>query len=128
MIIRLCLLSLLSAVVFIIIKQQKHEYSLLLELFVLAAVALSLMPQIKIALDFALNYFDMLGVSRDFFAIAAKTVGISLVAEFTAETCRDAGEGALASKLVFAAKLLIIINAMPVIKAVTQIAIGLINS
>jgi len=47
-----------------------------------------------------------------------KIIGVAYIAEFGAQICRDAGEGAIASKVEFAAKVIVIVLAIPVIAAV----------
>nr|MDA8233783.1 stage III sporulation protein AD [Clostridia bacterium] len=48
------------------------------------------------------------------------------IAEFGAQICRDAGEGAVASKIEFAAKVLVMILAIPIIIAILDTLVKLI--
>ncbi|MHB8157554.1 MAG: stage III sporulation protein AD, partial [Desulfocucumaceae bacterium] len=47
-----------------------------------------------------------------------KIVGIAYIADFGAQICRDAGEGAVASKIEFAAKIMVLVLAVPIVVAV----------
>jgi len=44
-----------------------------------------------------------------------KIVGIAYIGDFGAQVCRDAGESAIASKVEFAAKVLVLIVALPIV-------------
>jgi stage III sporulation protein AD len=49
-----------------------------------------------------------------------KIIGIAYVTEFGAQVCRDAGEGAVAGKIEFAGKIMIMVMAVPIIALVLQ--------
>ncbi|NLC37881.1 MAG: stage III sporulation protein AD, partial [Clostridia bacterium] len=48
------------------------------------------------------------------------------IAEFGAQVCRDAGETAIASRVEFAAKVLIIVLAIPIVVAILETIIRLL--
>ena len=49
-----------------------------------------------------------------------KILGISYLASFCSEICRDAGQSSIASKVEFAGKILILVLAIPILMAVLQ--------
>lgn len=49
-----------------------------------------------------------------------KVIGVAYLAGFGAEVCRDAGEGAIATKVEFAGKVMILVMALPVLVAVLE--------
>ena len=53
------------------------------------------------------------GISTGYLAIMLKVIGICLLTEFTANTCRDAGSSALAANVTLAGKLLVTVTALP---------------
>jgi len=53
------------------------------------------------------------GVRDDFVVQLLKIVGISLLVEFAAQTCRDAGEEGLAMKTELAGRALLLLQALP---------------
>jgi len=57
-------------------------------------------------------------VSVMYMGTILKIIGVAYIAEFGAQICRDAGEGAVAAKIEFAAKVIVIVLALPVIVAV----------
>ena len=67
-------------------------------------------------------------VSMAYLGTILKIVGIAYIADFGAQICRDAGEGALAAKVEFAAKILVLVLAVPIIVAVMQALLKIIPS
>ncbi len=67
-------------------------------------------------------------VSMAYLGTILKIVGIAYIADFGAQICRDAGEGALAAKVEFAAKILVLLLAVPIIVAVMQALLKIIPS
>ena len=56
-----------------------------------------------------------------------KILGISLIAQFVVDLCRDAGENALASQTEIASKVLILIMTLPLFETVINIVTGLLK-
>ena len=52
-----------------------------------------------------------------------KITGIAYIAEFGAEICRDAGEGAIAAKIEMAGKVIIIALAVPIITSLLDLVL-----
>jgi len=52
-----------------------------------------------------------------------KIIGIAYIAEFGAEVCKDAGEGAIASKIELAGKVIIIVLAAPIITSLLDLIV-----
>ncbi|OEF95510.1 stage III sporulation protein AD [Vulcanibacillus modesticaldus] len=55
-----------------------------------------------------------------------KIIGIAYIAEFGAQITRDAGQGAIASKIELAGKILIMVMAVPIISVIIETVINLI--
>jgi stage III sporulation protein AD len=58
-----------------------------------------------------------------YFTSVLKITGIAYISEFGAEICRDAGEGAIASKIEMAGKVIIIALAIPVITSLIDLVL-----
>ena len=57
-----------------------------------------------------------------------KIIGIAYIAEFGAQITKDAGQGAIASKIEMAGKILIMIMAIPILTVIIETVIELIPS
>ena len=56
-----------------------------------------------------------------------KALGIAIVSESAADICRDFGENSIASKVEFAAKSMILLLAMPVVRTLLELAFGVMG-
>ncbi|ADP33034.1 stage III sporulation protein AD [Bacillus atrophaeus subsp. globigii] len=57
-----------------------------------------------------------------------KIIGIAYIAEFGAQLTKDAGQGAIASKIELAGKVLILVMAVPILTVIIETILGLIPS
>ena len=57
-----------------------------------------------------------------------KIVGIAYIAEFGAQITKDAGQGAIASKIELAGKILILAMAIPILTVIIETIVNLIPS
>jgi stage III sporulation protein AD len=55
-----------------------------------------------------------------------KIIGIAYIAEFGAQITKDAGQGAIASKIELGGKILILAMAIPILTVIIETIIGLI--
>lgn len=55
-----------------------------------------------------------------------KIIGIAYIAEFGAQIAKDAGQGAIASKIELAGKIIIVVMAVPIITVIIETIIQLI--
>ncbi|HBI03894.1 MAG TPA: stage III sporulation protein AD, partial [Paenibacillaceae bacterium] len=57
-----------------------------------------------------------------------KIIGIAYIAEFGAQVTRDAGQGAIASKIELAGKVLIMVMAIPILSLIVETIVRLLPS
>ncbi|MGB4218654.1 MAG: stage III sporulation protein AD [Bacillota bacterium] len=65
------------------------------------------------------------GIKSDYIRVVLKVVGVSYITAFAAQMCRDAGESALAAKVELAGKVMVLLTALPVFKALAEAIEGL---
>jgi len=65
-------------------------------------------------------------VERFYLDTVLRVIGVAYLAEFGSQICRDAGEGAIASKVELAGKVLIMVLAVPVVTAVVEVVLRLL--
>ncbi len=68
------------------------------------------------------------GIDSDYMEILLKSVGICFVCQFASDSCRDAGQNALASRVELASGITIILLALPLIENILSTATGLISN
>ncbi|WDL97020.1 stage III sporulation protein AD [Alicyclobacillus sp. ALC3] len=65
-------------------------------------------------------------LDRNFLSTVLRIIGIAYIVEFAAQLARDAGEGALASKIELAGKVGIVVLAIPIVTDVIQALVHLL--
>jgi stage III sporulation protein AD len=77
-----------------------------------------------------IRILERLAVQADlnlvFLETILKIIGIAYIAEFGAQMTRDAGQGAIASKIELAGKVLILVMAVPIIQIIIETVIDLL--
>ena len=102
-------LLLLSAALVLTIGAQKAEMGFLLSLAIGAVIILQLIFWVLPYVDTLDSAFRRTGGATIYFTVALKALGISYLTGFAADTCRDFGQTALASKAELAGKCAIFI-------------------
>ena len=120
MIWKLCGTAAVGIAVYALLKQFKPEYAVISE----AATAAVLFLLVSGELEEVTRFFtDALGAAQIGASVSGsllKVLGVSLITQFAADAARDNAQQALAQKIEFAGKTLILALALPVLKAVLQ--------
>ncbi|WP_066637596.1 stage III sporulation protein AD [Desulfolucanica intricata] len=119
-------LGIIGAILAVILRQQKPELALLLSIGVGVLIFLMVINQITAVFGTLRDLASQANISMVYVGTILKIVGIAYIADFGAQICRDSGEGALASKIEFAAKILVLVMAVPIIVAVLQALLKLV--
>ncbi|MDA8229441.1 MAG: stage III sporulation protein AD [Desulfitobacterium hafniense] len=119
-------LALIVTVIGVVLKQINKEIALQLTILAGVTIFLLILGKVKLILDLLQNLADQANISSYYLLIVLKIVGIAYLAEFGAEICRDAGENALATKVEIAAKVSVLVLAIPIIVAILESLVRLI--
>ncbi|MCP1529540.1 stage III sporulation protein AD [Bacillus pumilus] len=68
------------------------------------------------------------GVNMKYVETILKIIGIAYIAEFGAQLTKDAGQGAIASKIELGGKILILVMAVPILTVIIETILGMIPS
>ncbi|AFQ43039.1 MULTISPECIES: stage III sporulation protein AD [Desulfosporosinus] len=119
-------LALIVTIFSVVLKQIKPEIALQLSILAGASIFIIVLSKIRVIVDLLQNLADQANINSYYLLIILKIVGVAYLAEFGAQICRDAGEGALATKIELAAKVGVIILAIPIIVAITESLVRLV--
>ena len=102
---------------------------LAMPLSVVMAIGIFLSVSDKLAAVFALleDLVSSIQSAGPYFATTAKVIGIAYVAEFGSQLCRDADEGALATKVEFAGKVFVLLLTIPVVQTTLRTVLNIIG-
>lgn len=110
----------------LVVKEHKPIFAFLLTVFVGVIIFLFLIDQIMIIVTMLEELAKRANINLVYLQTVLKIIGIAYIAEFAAQIAKDAGQGAIASKIELAGKILIIVMAIPIISIIIETIIQLI--
>ncbi len=116
-IIRISILGILAVLLSMILKHYKPEYSYFLNLGMCICVFLYVVSKLEFLLDYVEQIQSLIHLDPVYLSMILKMIGITYVAEFAVNLCRDAGCQTIAGQIELFAKLSILIISMPVVLA-----------
>lgn len=122
---KVAILGVMAVLLAIPLKKDKSEFSMLLIMVSCLIIGTLAIWKIKDVIDFLRSLEEYLGEGSVYLKILLKMVGITYVAEFGANLCKDAGYGAVASQIEFYGKLMILAVSMPILMTLFQTLTGL---
>lgn len=118
--------ALVTVFAHIIVKQIRPEIAILISIvgsIVIIIMAVNVMNSVISSFH---NIFIATGIQTSLLTPLIKIIAIGYIAEFGANLCADAGANSVADKILFAAKLIILVISMPVITTVIDMVVALI--
>ncbi len=120
--------GLIGAISALFIKDTKLPgFSILIALAVGALIFMRILPRLGQLLELFENLALQANLSTLYLGTIFKVLGIAYITEFGAQLCRDAGQGAIAIKLEFAAKIGILLLSMPIMISVLKSILELLR-
>lgn len=113
-------LALVVSVLGLVLKQIKPDIAVQMSILAGVAILILVMGKIKIIVELLQDLANQANINSYYLLIILKIVGIAYLAEFGAQICKDAGESALAVKVELAAKVGVVILAIPIITAILE--------
>ena len=121
-------LAIIASVLALFLKESKLPvFALLTALVAGVVIFLEVLPKVSELLALFEDIAGRASFSTYYLAIVFKIIGIAYIAEFGAQLCRDADQGAIAMKVEFAAKIGIMLIAMPIMVAILESVIRLLS-
>ncbi len=117
-------LGLVATFLAAVLNQQKSSVASLFIIFVGSVMFLILIDQISAVLTMIERIASEAKVNTVYVETLLKIIGIAYIAEFGAQITKDAGQGAIASKIELAGKILILVMAIPILTVVIQTILG----
>ncbi len=107
-------LGLAAAVLAVFVKNWRTEIAIMISLAAAAIIFFAMVPYLKTVLENFKDISNQIGLDVKYITVVLKVIGIAYLTQFGAELCRDAGECAIASKIEFGGKVIIMTLSMPV--------------
>lgn len=116
-IVKIAVLGIVGVLIALPLKKEKSEYSTFIAITVCICIFIYLLTKVEAVLEFAGQFEKLIPVDGRYIGMLIKMIGITYVAEFASNVCKDAGYGAIAGQIEVFAKLSILLVSVPVLKA-----------
>lgn len=120
-------LGVVAAVLCLLLKQYRPEYAVVAAVLCGALLLISVLDALKPVLDALGELVGQTGVSGDYLQAVLKALGICYAAQLASDTCRDAGQSAIAAKIELAGRAAVIVLALPMFLEAAQTAVSLLR-
>lgn len=126
-IIKIAFAGILTALFYALLRQIKPEIA---PLIVIGGVSVIIVMLAETLLGFSSDASEMLGlagIEKENVSVLLKSLGICMVTQFAADICYDNSCSSLAAAVELAGKAGALALAMPMLRSVANLAIGLLN-
>ncbi len=120
-------LLLCGALLAVVVRGQRPELAMCLSLLAGVLVLGLLLGQLTPLLAAVRRMIAAGGMDNAYLTVVLKAAGVCLLTQLTADTCRDAGETALAGKAELTGRILLLLLAVPLFEEILTLVIGLIH-
>ena len=126
-IIKIIGVGLTALIVIVILKQYKPEFAMYASIIAGAIIIFMVMDKITAIISLLTNLSNKTGINAEYLKILLKITGIAILTEFAVSVCKDSGESAIASKIDFGGKVIVISMSIPIISALLEIILKIIS-
>jgi len=116
-----------AAVLAVFLRNWRGEIALQISLVAVIVIFFALLPNVKTMFGVFQDISVKIGVDAKYLKVILKVIGVAYVTQFGAELCRDAGEGAIASKIEFGGKVMIVAMSVPIMYSFLEVVEKIIN-
>ena len=116
-IIKIAVIGIAAALLAIQMKTGRSEYEILVTMGACLCIFFFLITKLEVVLKAINEIQSYIRLDIKYIGILIKMIGITYVAEFSSNLCKDAGYSAVASQIEMFGKLSILVISMPVLLA-----------
>lgn len=120
-------LGLVATTLCILLKQYQPEYALFVSIIsgfiIFSVVITNLLPTFTMMS----NLMTQAQIKSDYVEAIVKTLGVCYLTQLVTDSCKDAGQTAIASKVEMASKVYIILLALPLFQDLINITFSMID-
>lgn len=113
--------GLIALIIIVIIKQYKPEFAIYISLVSGIIIIFLVFGKLSGIISILTDLSKKAGINATYLSIILKITGIAILTEFGVSICKDAGETAIASKIEFGGKIIIISISVPIIAALLEV-------
>ncbi len=111
----------IALIIIVIIKQYKPEFAMYVSIIAGTIIIFLSLDKIIGIINLLKNLSNKTGINAEFLVVLLKITGIAILTEFAVTICKDSGENAIASKIDFGGKIIVISMSIPIISALLEV-------
>ena len=119
--------TVVAALLVVLLRDLRPEQGMLLRVVAGAVVLAAVLSQLSPLISSLQRMLSMSSLSWEYSSLLFKGLGICLLTQTAADTCRDAGETALAGKAELSGKITLLLLSVPLFEKVAELAISMMN-
>ena len=119
-VIKISLGGIICAVLILVIRQYKSEYSPIISIAFLITVSVLAISKMEGVVKGISALGDMAGVGADVISSVIKMIFVALIARIAASVCEDVGSQAIVTGIEIGSRILMLASAFPIFKALIE--------
>ena len=123
---QICGVALLGVAVVLILRGFRPEYATVAGVVVGILLLIGSLSPLQTVMDSVTAIADQTGFSV-YSSVILKSMGIGILAQTTADVCKDSGVGMIASKVEFGAKIIILVLCVPILQTLLSLIEGFLK-
>ena len=113
--------GLIAVIILIIVRQYRPEFTIYISLIAGAIIFFMVLDKLSAIISMLTTLSRKSGINAEYLSILLKITGIAILTEFAVSICKDSGENAIASKVDFGGKIIVISMSIPIISALLEL-------
>lgn len=119
--------AMVATIISVMIKKYNPEYSVVISIVAGVFILYMVLSEISPTINKINSLISSSKISLEHAKVLFKALGVCFLVQFAVDSCNDAGESALASKLELAGKVVVIGLSLPLFEQVIKIVSGLLG-
>ena len=116
-------IGLIALIIIVILKQYKPEFAIYISLIAGILIITLVLGKISGIIEILKNLANKTSINNSFLILLIKITGIAILTEYAVSICKDTGESAIASKIDFGGKVIIMSMSIPIISSLLETVI-----
>jgi len=126
-VLKITALALTGVLMAALLKSVKKEISIYIIIVTVIIIFVSILDELAGIFSFLEGIYENVTYGKTFFPVILKVLAVAYITDFTAQLCKDAGEGTIGSKVELAGKIIIFYLAIPVFTAILELISSLLE-
>ena len=125
-IIKIIGIGLIALIIMVILRQYRPEFAMYVSLGAGVLIFALIATRISGIIEVLKSLSNKTSINNQFLILLIKITGIAILTEFTVSICKDSGETAIANKVDFGGKVIIMSMSIPIMSSLLETIIKIL--